>query len=41
MSTAEIADLLAKGKVISSADDFKDYVKKTGNESKIRAGSTN
>ncbi|MCY7778316.1 endolytic transglycosylase MltG [Bacillus haynesii] len=38
MSTAEIADLLAKGKVISSADDFKDYVKKTGNESKIRAG---
>ncbi|MCY7792721.1 endolytic transglycosylase MltG [Bacillus haynesii] len=38
MSTAEIADLLEKGKVISSADDFKDYVKKTGNESKIRAG---
>ncbi|MFT0800162.1 endolytic transglycosylase MltG [Bacillus swezeyi] len=38
MSTAEVADILAKEKVISSADDFKDYVKKTGNESKIRAG---
>ncbi|MFN2745325.1 MULTISPECIES: endolytic transglycosylase MltG [Bacillus] len=38
MSTAEIADLLEKEKVISSADDFKDYVKKTGYESKIKAG---
>ncbi|ATH92403.1 endolytic transglycosylase MltG [Bacillus glycinifermentans] len=38
MSTAEVADILEKEKVVPSADDFKDYVKDAGYESKIRAG---
>ncbi|ASB88362.1 endolytic transglycosylase MltG [Bacillus sonorensis] len=38
MSTEEVADILEKEKVVTSADDFKDYVKDAGYESKIRAG---
>ena len=41
MSTAEIADLLAKGKVISSADDFKDYVKRPETNLKSAQVNTN
>ncbi|MDA1474836.1 endolytic transglycosylase MltG [Bacillus changyiensis] len=38
MSLSEVADTLAKEKVVSSADKFEKYAKKSGYESKLRAG---